>query len=534
MGNSEKGNIDMMHRLPNPFVGSRQQLLSNNQLDVSQLNMFQILPNLPKNTQNMQNLQNPFVDNNVGNKRINIPPSHPPISPYSLVPVARPGSQNVPRGPSHSRSLSQTSFFLNDSLPPLSPSLYQNSATLPNGGENLNSLNGGPPSPCGRGNSVHITEGLPPRKIHRRSVSDIPFGFDSLNQLSPPSVPMDPTSGSGGLERTLSGGAHLASFKREMSLDKNNAGNLEGEVVDDVLSTYINMDSIDAMNSSGIDDKTGTENRDEIDSRVSGSKTNGCESSENEAESSMNESGERKRSALDDANPTTRHYRSVSMDSFVGNISFNDEYSKLPPSPSTGVGQLVLNNSNGFNMEFGNGRFTPAEMKKIMSNEKLSEIALTDPKRAKRILANRQSAARSKERKTKYISELEHKVQTLQSEATNLSAQLTSLQRDSAGLTSQNNELKFRLQAMQQQSQLQNALNEALTAEVQRLKIATGNLNPESMSNCFRQQLYINSQLFQQQKQQQLSSRSGTQEQQTKQDLINGSQAKNKLYQPKP
>lgn len=45
-----------------------------------------------------------------------------------------------------------------------------------------------------------------------------------------------------------------------------------------------------------------------------------------------------------------------------------------------------------------------------------------------RILANRQSAARSKERKTRYITELEHKVQTLQTEATTLSAQLTMLQ----------------------------------------------------------------------------------------------------------
>lgn len=45
-----------------------------------------------------------------------------------------------------------------------------------------------------------------------------------------------------------------------------------------------------------------------------------------------------------------------------------------------------------------------------------------------RILANRQSAARSKERKMRYIAELERKVQTLQTEATTLSAQLTMLQ----------------------------------------------------------------------------------------------------------
>lgn len=45
-----------------------------------------------------------------------------------------------------------------------------------------------------------------------------------------------------------------------------------------------------------------------------------------------------------------------------------------------------------------------------------------------RILANRQSAARSKERKARYIQELERKVQTLQTEATTLSAQLTLFQ----------------------------------------------------------------------------------------------------------
>lgn len=45
-----------------------------------------------------------------------------------------------------------------------------------------------------------------------------------------------------------------------------------------------------------------------------------------------------------------------------------------------------------------------------------------------RILANRQSAARSKERKMRYIAELERKVQALQSEATALSTQLTIMQ----------------------------------------------------------------------------------------------------------
>ncbi|KAM7271941.1 hypothetical protein ACFE04_031155 [Oxalis oulophora] len=114
------------------------------------------------------------------------------------------------------------------------------------------------------------------------------------------------------------------------------------------------------------------------------------------------------------------------------------------------------------------------EAKKAMAPEKLAELWNLDPKRAKRIIANRQSAARSKERKARYMSELERKVQTLQTEATTLSAQLTLFQRDTTGLSSENTELKLRLQAMEQQAQLRDALNDALKKEVERLKVATG------------------------------------------------------------
>ncbi|KAK3019901.1 hypothetical protein RJ639_002950 [Escallonia herrerae] len=119
-----------------------------------------------------------------------------------------------------------------------------------------------------------------------------------------------------------------------------------------------------------------------------------------------------------------------------------------------------------------------ADIKKSMSAAKLAELALVDPKRAKRIWANRQSAARSKERKMRYIAELERKVQTLQTEATSLSAQLTLLQRDTNGLTSENSELKLRLQTMEQQVHLQDALNDALKEEIQHLKVVTGQVVP--------------------------------------------------------
>ncbi|KAK4436448.1 Transcription factor b [Sesamum alatum] len=120
------------------------------------------------------------------------------------------------------------------------------------------------------------------------------------------------------------------------------------------------------------------------------------------------------------------------------------------------------------------------EAKKAMAPDKLAELWNIDPKRAKRILANRQSAARSKERKARYISELERKVQTLQTEATTLSAQLTLFQRDTTGLSNENTELKLRLQAMEQQAQLRDALNEALKQEVDRLRLATGEISSTS------------------------------------------------------
>ncbi|KAG5226397.1 transcription factor PosF [Salix suchowensis] len=147
----------------------------------------------------------------------------------------------------------------------------------------------------------------------------------------------------------------------------------------------------------------------------------------------------------------------------------------------------------------GSEEASPADSKKAVSAAKLAELALIDPKRAKRIWANRQSAARSKERKMRYIAELERKVQTLQTEATSLSAQLTLLQRDTNGLTAENSELKLRLQTMEQQVHLQDALNDALKEEIQHLKVLTGQMpNGGPMMNFASfgggQQLYPNNQ----------------------------------------
>ncbi|KAK4745020.1 hypothetical protein SAY87_011332 [Trapa incisa] len=517
MGDTEDVNSEMIRslHLQSPF-GTSKQPSSFSQLDIPQMNSGQFRVQIRQSS--------PSGFGADSSKRAGIPPSHPNqmplMSPFSQIPVSRPVNQMVSPptmipGPTHSRSLSQPSVFSFDSLPPLSPSPYRDSPAsampdhVPSGdvtmaNRDVSSHSLLPPSPFTRGNSSQIVgESLPPRKAHRRSNSDIPF-------LSSP--PLIPSRGLGVLERSASGRDSLSAekpiqlVKKESSWDNRGSDKSidgvgekksDGEVIDDLFSAYMNLERIEALNSSGTDEKTGNETREDIDSRASGTKNTGGESSDNEAESSMNESHNSmhrsgtssvekreglKRSAGGDIAPTTRHYRSLSMDSIIGKLNFSEELPKLPPSPGILTGQLspsnsMDGNSNTFSLEFGNGEFNEAEMRKIMASDKLAEIAMSDPKRAKRILANRQSAARSKERKMRYISELEHKVQTLQTEATTLSAQLTILQRDSAGLTNQNNELKFRLQAMEQQAQLRDALNEALTAEVQRLKLATASLN---------------------------------------------------------
>ncbi|KAF9618900.1 hypothetical protein IFM89_002895 [Coptis chinensis] len=511
-----------------------KQSLSNNRFDLPHLSTGQNRgPSMRQFSQNFS------PDSS---KRPGIPPSYPqipPLSPYSQIPgprtmVQQPGVQAQNFSPGHSRSLSQPAFFNLDLLPPLSPSPYRESSSpsdvsMEDRDGSLHSLT---PSPFTKGNTVKGSESLPPRKAHRRSSSDIPFGFSAAIQSLPPLIP---PKGQGILDRSFSAreisgmGKPIQLVKRESDLDRDGESNVEGmgerksegEVTDDLFSAYMNLDNMDALNSSGTEDKNFHENREDLDSRASGTKTIGTDSSENEAESSVNEIGSsmkltsltekregNKRSAGGDIAPTTRHCRSVSMDSFMGGLpNFGAESPKLPPSPGTRSGQHSHSNSmdgtsTAFSLDFGNGEFNGAELKKIMANEKLAEIALADPKRAKRILANRQSAARSKERKMRYISELEHKVQTLQTEATTLSAQLTLLQRDSSGLTSQNHELKFRLQAMEQQAHLRDALNEALTAEVQRLKLATAQLGGEVHNSSFAQQLSMNPQMFQQQHQQ--------------------------------
>ena len=277
------------------------------------------------------------------------PPAHPQPrlpSPYAQIPA--PGG-----GDHHARSLSQPLFF---SLDPLPPPPYADLGAAPHAV---------PPSPPSSSSDPQQQPppplGLPPRKgAHRRSHSDIPFG--GFAQLSPPLPPPAPV-------------------KREVTVAAEGCRSDGGDdaALYDLVNSYMDLDGLDPLNSS-------EDRHDDRDSHASGTRAgSAADSSENEAES-QSTSVDRKDGGK------SRHCRSLSMDSFMGKLNFaaGDESPKLPlPSPGGGLTRSGSGSLEGgavalFDMEFANGEFTESEKKKIMANERLAEIALTDPKRVKR------------------------------------------------------------------------------------------------------------------------------------------------------
>ncbi|KAL4271205.1 hypothetical protein GQ457_13G019610 [Hibiscus cannabinus] len=407
------------------------------------------------------------LENN-NNKRpgAGIPPSHPnnpaALLPYSQHIVAsRPDAQQGV--PAHSRSLSQSTFLSHDRLCPRYPPPHRdpsvlslsdpvfNDVSMEERVVNSNNRSSLPSTVTGGSNEFLTGQSscLPQRKGHRRSSSDVPLGFSTMIQSSPQLVPIGSRDM---LDRSVSGkdGSFGARKPIQLVRKKDSGSNVqvtcEGDITDDLFNAYMNLENLEDLDA--------------------------CESSENKFTEGAN-----KRMASGDIAPTVRHYRSVSMDSYMGRLQFDEDTPKIPlanhvdhhsPGSSTGA------NSSKFNFEMGSSEFNEFELKKIMENEKLAEMASVDPKRVKRILANRQSAARSKQRKMQYIVELEQKVQTSQTEITTLSAQVTKLQ---FGVV---------------------ALNEALAAEAQRLKLTAVEFRGEThLSKCMTQQHSINHPMLQ-------------------------------------
>ncbi|RWW11653.1 hypothetical protein GW17_00024728 [Ensete ventricosum] len=320
-------------------------------------------------------------------RRPGIPPIPPPPSPSSAAAAVRPPSPiSSASAAFHSRSLSQPpAFFSLDSMPPpLSPPAFAGATS--------------DASLADRARPA--SAGLPPRKAHRRSQSDVPIGF--LQSFSSSSSSSSPVAAPAMAAGTASAMLPQQQVKQEAEWEKETESSAEGtgdrkedagDAADDLFNAYMNLDSLDALNSSGMEER----HEDFDSSRLSGARMSATETSENEAESSVNESsgggvkkeGNKRSAAGDLTLISMRHCRSLSMDSFMGKLNFGDESPKLLPSPGTQMPHLLRSGSmdrtaNTLSLDFGNGEFSSAEIKKIMANEKLAEMAITDPKRVKR------------------------------------------------------------------------------------------------------------------------------------------------------
>ncbi|KAK9909600.1 hypothetical protein WJX75_004777 [Coccomyxa subellipsoidea] len=102
------------------------------------------------------------------------------------------------------------------------------------------------------------------------------------------------------------------------------------------------------------------------------------------------------------------------------------------------------------------------------------DLAAMDPKRVKRLVANRQSAQRSKARKLRHIMQLEEEVQTLQGISSQQQATIGGLQQEAALLTASNRQLSVQVADLQEQLHKQEAFTELVTAELRRLSVLAG------------------------------------------------------------
>ncbi|CAK7323981.1 unnamed protein product [Dovyalis caffra] len=113
---------------------------------------------------------------------------------------------------------------------------------------------------------------------------------------------------------------------------------------------------------------------------------------------------------------------------------------------------------------------TPSTVPSTTNPANSSNDKKIDPKRVKRILANRQSAQRSRVRKLQYIAELERSVTSLQAEVSILSPRVAYLDHQRLLLNVDNSALKQRIAALAQDKIFKDAHQEALKREIERLR----------------------------------------------------------------
>ncbi|KAJ6758015.1 BASIC LEUCINE ZIPPER 61-LIKE [Salix koriyanagi] len=202
----------------------------------------------------------------------------------------------------------------------------------------------------------------------------------------------------------------------------------------------------------------------------------------------------------------SRHNSSCDFDRFDDEqfmSMFNDDISNAMAAPNSSSTPSSPSDHNSINDE---KEPTPPEQQQKVRNHEIDEgqslsewekpsatnPATTsnenkiDPKRVKRILANRQSAQRSRVRKLQYISELERSVTSLQAEVSVLSPRVAYLDHQRLLLNVDNSALKQRIAALAQDKLFKDAHQEALRNEIERLRqvYQQQNLKMDKTNSC--------------------------------------------------
>ncbi|XP_071725913.1 basic leucine zipper 34-like [Rutidosis leptorrhynchoides] len=150
--------------------------------------------------------------------------------------------------------------------------------------------------------------------------------------------------------------------------------------------------------------------------------------------------------------------------------SDNDQGKPVAPTQEHEQQRQLMKSEPDGDVEDVNGCIQETESGKPCFNFSSDGSTIVDPKRVKRILANRQSAQRSRVRKLQYISELERSVTSLQTEVSALSPRVAFLDHQRLVLNVDNSALKQRIAALAQDKIFKDAHQEALKKEIERLR----------------------------------------------------------------
>jgi len=102
--------------------------------------------------------------------------------------------------------------------------------------------------------------------------------------------------------------------------------------------------------------------------------------------------------------------------------------------------------------------------------------------KSKRVLANRQSAHRSRLRKLQYIQDLENNVNRIQAEISHIQPQLNFLRSKYTDLNGENLKLRDRVGSLLNEARYKEALNSNLRQDMKQLLGEGGNTNPGEQS----------------------------------------------------